>query len=386
MRLMILLSATTILVSMTNGVFGATLQGLELLPRQNLASVLERSLSAAITIALIHLRAPLYLIAGAGIVPALAQSVYYLWALRGLFKVATAPSISSMRFLVRAGLPFLAWAIVTTLYGQTDPIVLKMVADFHAVGWYALAFRLEGTTLFLPVAVTTALLPTLSRAFQESPEHQFVTLARRAMEIILLCGVPIGLAMVTIPDEIILLLHYPPTFNNAIPVLRLAGIGTLLYYVTQLLGTLVVASNQETRMFRTTVAASLVGIPLCFAFAWGGHRWFGNGAAGALLSDLVLEIILVVGYLKILPRGLFDGSILSRCARYALAALPMAAFLHWAAEFHPGLWAVIPAALVYTAGCFLLRAVSRADLALLRGVMSRKVGVDAPEAAGVGAA
>jgi O-antigen/teichoic acid export membrane protein len=209
-----------------------------------------------------------------------------------------------------------------------------------------------------------------------------VTLARRAMEIILLCGVPIGLAMMTVADQIIHLLHYPPSFDNAIPVLRLAGIGTLLYYVTQLLGSLVVATNQETPMFRTTVAAGLVGIPLCFAFAWVGHRWFGNGAAGALLSDLVLEVILVVGYLRTLPRGLFGGPILSRCARYALAALPMCAILYWAAGARFGLWAVVPAAAVYAASCILLRAVNRADFALLRGVLSRKAGVDAPETAG----
>ena len=116
------------------------------------------------------------------------------------------------------------------LYGQSDPLVLKAVADFRSAGWYGLAFRLEGSTLFLPVAVTTALLPTLARTFHEGRQEDFATLSRRAMEIILLCGVPLGLAMVAIPEQIIRhFLHYGPEWNNAIPVLRLAGIGTLLY-------------------------------------------------------------------------------------------------------------------------------------------------------------
>jgi hypothetical protein len=118
--------------------------------------------------------------------------------------------------------------------------------------------------------------------------------------------------------------------------------------------------------------ACCLGIPLCFAFSWTGNRWYGNGAVGALLSDLVLELFLVVYYLRLLPRGLFGGETYGRVGRYVIAAVPMAAFLHWGAEVGLRLWAVPPAAVIYVAFCVLLRAADRADIALVRGILSRR--------------
>jgi O-antigen/teichoic acid export membrane protein len=374
MQVMIALGGVAAILGTINSAFAATLTGLESLPRQNLAAIIEKTLSAAIILTLILLRQPLWMIAGSGILPLLAQTIFYFWAVRGVLKGVTRPQIASLRWMAHAGLPFLGWGLFTTLYGQSDPLILKSVTDFRAVGWYGLAFKLEGATLFLPVAITTALLPTLARTFHESRKDQFIQLARRAVEIIMFCGVPIGMVMIAIPEKIIHdFLHYGWDWHNAVPVLRLAGFGTLLYYMTQLLGTLVTAADEQAKMFKATVAACCIGIPLCIAFSWGGHRWYGNGATGALLSDLILELFLIVFYLRLLPRGLFGGATLGRIARYVVAALPMAGFLHWAAGAKWSLLVAGPAAaVIYGAGCLLLRAVDRSDLAMLRGIMNRQ--------------
>ena len=69
-----------------------------------------------------------------------------------------------------------------------------------------------GTTLFLPTALTTALLPTLSRLYREDA-GEFRLLARRMLGLIMLCGVPIALVLLLLPDR----LHRPAALPGRLP-------------------------------------------------------------------------------------------------------------------------------------------------------------------------
>ena len=170
----------------------------------------------------------------------------------------------------------------------------------------------------------------------------------------------------------IVALIYGPSFAGAAPVLAVGGVGMLLYFVTAVLGLLVIAMDRQAIQTRSSLIACLFGIPLCVLFSWGGHKLWGNAALGAIISDVIVELYLGWIYWKALPRHLFDGGLTSRLVRYTLAAVPMVLGLSLSQGTSLGLWGVLPCALLYLAAGLLLRCWSLADLKTLRGMLTRR--------------
>ena len=353
-QVLVFVGGLGLLVGMVNDVLYSAHQGREDMTRQSRATLVDKFLAAALILGLIFYRAPLWCFAAVPVITGLVAISVNLQTFGPLLRqsLAALPSLPLLKSVARAGLPFLGWAVFQTLYGQTDPLILSLISGDAAVGWYAVASRLVGTTLFLPAAVTAALLPTLSRLQKEDPDA-FAVLSQRMLALVMLGGVPLALLLVCVPDLIFSLLHYPNGFTRSVPVLRIGGFGVLFWYAAQVVGTAVIASNGQNRMCRAAIAATVLGVPACFASAFIGHHYFQNGAAGAMFADVITEGCLVFAYLRFLPPG-FWGKSAPLLAKYVVAAVPMTLILLFL-EPHLKLWAALPAALVYVGMCALLR-------------------------------
>jgi O-antigen/teichoic acid export membrane protein len=258
-------------------------------------------------------------------------------------------------------LPFLGWGAFQTLYGQIDPLALSIVSGDATVGWYAAAFRLVCTTLFLPGAISTALMPTLSRLHRNDPA-EFLHLGRRMLSIVLLCGVPIAFVLICAPKALLDLLHYPESFAASIPVLRIGGIGVLLWYVASVLGTTVVASDGQTGMFRAAVVATFVSVPSCFLLSYLTQRAWGNGAIGAMVSDIITESVLILFYARLLPKGFLGAESFLLAGKYCLAAIPMCLYLTMISGIVGLLTGVIGGGVVYLLLCWAMGCVDPRQL------------------------
>ncbi len=374
LRLLVVLAALGTFVGTLNDALASALQGLEDLPRQSVAVLVEKFLAAGLTIVLVLERAPLWALGTVGLVTGAVSLLVNASAFRSLLPALRRPAWATFRFVLTAGLPFMGWSVFRTLYGQTDPIVLKLLTNDVTVGWYSAAFRLVGSTLFLPTAITTALLPTLSRLHRES-EADFIRLARRTFGIVMLCAVPIFVVLLLMPGRLIAMLHYPPEFAGSVPVLRVGSLGSLLWFAGCVLGTLLIARDEQGRMFRISVLATVLGVPACFAGTWLGSHLWGNGAVGAISSDVALEVFLLAAYLRLLPRGMFDGECLSLLGRAAVASVPMVLLLTLMSRYTAfGLWALLPSATLYGLLCLGLRCFGPQDMALARSLIARKAG------------
>ncbi|MBV9852392.1 MAG: flippase [Armatimonadetes bacterium] len=374
-RTLVTVAALGMVVGALNDALASALQGQENLPRQSAAVLVEKFLSSGLTVALVLHKAPLWTLAAVGLFTGAASLLVNLTAFRALLPTLRWPDWTTVRYVAVAGLPFMGWTVFRTLYGQTDPIVLKLLTNDATVGWYSAAFRLVGTTMFLPTAITTALLPTLSRLHQES-EEDFARLARRTLAFVMLCGVPVSFVLLAMPERLIALMHYPARFAHSVPVLRVGGLGVLLWFAAAVLGTLVIARDAQGRMFRASVWATLLGVPACFLGTWLGSRLWGNGAVGAIASDVALEAFLLGAYWRMLPRGLLGRESLSLMGRCVAASLPMAGFLMLVAHYLPvGAWVAVPCTLIYMLMCWGLRCLGPQDMALARSVLVRKAEV-----------
>ena len=242
-----------------------------------------------------------------------------------------------------------------------------MVTNDATVGWYAAATRLVGTCLFLPAAITTALLPTLSRLHQESAA-EFRQLARRMLGLVMLFGIPIALVLMLVPGEIISLLHYPGGFAHSVPVLRVGGLGVLLFYAAMVLGTAVMASDGQHKMMRASVIATAGQHSRLLCRSLSRRIYSGKTARPGRSSAMSWSKY--TG--RLLPADAARADIRQRkllfLGRCAAAALPMAAFLALMSQSGMGFWIVIPCVAIYAVMCWLLRCISAQDIAMARQI------------------
>jgi O-antigen/teichoic acid export membrane protein len=287
----------------------------------------------------------------------------------------TKPVVAEMKDLVTQGWPFLSNAVFIAIYGQADTLLLSKMGPMAPVGWYNLGKRLSGTTMVIPVAMTSALLPTLSRLYTED-RQQFVSAVHRLFSLMMISVVPFASLLILGPRVILNLLHYGESFMPTVPVMIVLGYGIILWYVSVVAGTALIACDQQKMFSRVTGVSAAVCLPLCGACIWIGMRFFHNGAVGAVVSDVIIEACMVVFYLRALPRGSVSFTLIGTLLRATVAALPLVVLLAFASQKAWAEWAEICAALVggliYIPLCFATGCISRDDIQLFKSVLQRK--------------
>lgn len=371
-RLYIIFACIAMLLRMIADAVGSVLRGQENIVRQSVSDLVGKMVLAVLTLALILARGPLWAIAAVCILSAMSSLVVVFSAFRKLeWPRPSREHLVLAKHLVTAGAPYLTMALFLTIYGQCGPIILHQVAGDAAVGWYGLARRLAGTAMFIPTVVTGAMLPTLIRLRQENPEA-FPGAVRRMTNLMLLCVAPIAAALIFMPGRVLSLLHYSSGYEQALPpVFVVSGFGLAIWFVTQALGTAMIANEQQVQLSRGALGAVLLVVPSCLICSWLTTRFLHNGAIGATLADNLTEGYMLVYYLCALPRSMFARETLLYTVRITLATLCMGAVI-WLCGHQFGLLAMAPALVVYAGLCWALRCIGTQDLAMLRSMLSRR--------------
>ncbi len=371
LRMLIVVALGVMAISQMTEALGCVLRGLEEIPRQNAAALAERVVTSALTIVMVIVRAPLVLIIGVAAVGSLASLSVVLASLRRHITHVARPSGQTIKAMVMAGMPFLTTAVFMAVYGQADALLLSKLSSVQAIGWYGLAKRLGGSTMVIPVALGTAMLPTLARLW-ESDRDQFAVSVRRLWNLMLIAVVPFAAILGLAPARILALLHYPASFAPSVPVLMLMGGAVVLWFLSQVAGVALIASDSQGAVSRITGIAALLSVPVCAACIWGGQHLLHNGAVGAMLSDVLVEGYLLLAYLRTLPPNLLDGRGVLILARALLAALPLVGLFHFVHSAAGLLW-LVPGLIAYLPLCLALGCLSAQDVQALRNLFLRKM-------------
>ncbi len=395
-----------LIIGAATDVFTSVLVGQENIGRQNLATLLDKFLGSGLTLALIAAHAPITWIAAVGIATggaALAFSARPFLTTRGAFvgERRTAPvtnerrrgigagtrarvdsasplaqetRLDLMRYLVIGGAPFFTSLLFRSIYGQADITIIALLLGPEigdpVIGWYSVAGRLLGSILFIPTALAAALLPTLIRLEAENKER-FDSLVTRALTLVTVAAVPIAAPVILMPGRILFgLLHYSPEYAPSAIPLAIYGAGCLLWFMTQIAGTALIARGQERAMNRVFFVAMVLTLGGCFAAIPLTQHHLGNAAIGAASVDVAVEIYITIAFLRLL-RPKWDG--LSIFVRSCLACVPLLFFL---AVFHAAVWQILVSiaagVLLYGGLLFAFRVVGRSDVEMFSHLKSAK--------------
>lgn len=263
---------------------------------------------------------PVALVAGAG-------SIVTLWLLgRATRRCAahlTTPSPLSGRMLVGASAAFFAAEATRVVYQQIDTVVMSVLVDSTAIGYYAAADVLFGSLLFVPVIVTTAMFPAIADLHERSP-HEVPPLLARSFNTLLLVSVPIGLGTIVVAPSFVELL-YGNGFDGTVPVLAVYGGVVILSSQTILLGRFALATGRARFWSTLMIAVTVMSIPLDIVLVPWTDRQFDNGAIGGALAYVVTESILIAVGLRKLGSGVLVAATRGRVVRCVLAGSAMLA-------------------------------------------------------------
>jgi len=344
----------------------AVLQGLERMKIFSLGEIIGNALYTALGIILLLSGWDIYAIAILMIVSAVINLAIQLSFLGRLYKLQLNFARSSAYRLLQSGWPYLLSSFFLVAYMQIDIIIISVLVDERAIGWYGAADRLFGTLLFIPSVYITAAFPALSRMFVND-KSALQRLISKSFDILFLLSVPIGLGLTIIANPLVVLI-YGQEFVNSGPILAVFGIVLVLTYQNILIGRFLISMDRQNPwtvvMAIATVATILLDIVL---IPWCQAR-FGNGAMGGALAFVITELGMMIAGLMLLPRGSLTRTNLWVAARVILAGLVMMAAAWQFEHLFIGI-PILVGAVTYIGCVLLLRIVPKADFELLQSLL-----------------
>jgi O-antigen/teichoic acid export membrane protein len=368
------------LANVLNGVLASALQGLEEMRWRSVSAVGSSLVVLVVGLPVLMLtRSPVWFCAAllAGALVGLGINAYYFVNRRLRL---TWPSATTYRSLGIGAMPFLGLAVSQGLYSQIDTIFTGLLTSESTVGWFAAASRLGTAVLLVPVVMTSALFPVMSRLISTQPSAAYESM-RRTLLTVLLIATPLATGLAAIGSPLFAFLHYPPPFSHSVPILAVMCVGWILTSIVMVLGCGAMASGGQRTWALASVALLVVFAVLNLFLIPLAQRWWMNGGIGAALANVIGELTLVVVGLVLMPSHLFGWRDIFYIGRVVLACLLMAVVVRASS----GLWlplSIAAGGLAYGIFSVALRTLNIDDLKAVIRLLKSRVSTDASEPTG----
>lgn len=178
--------------------------------------------------------------------------------------------------------PFALFAISQRLYTYLDSVMIGILANYHQVGVYQIAFKIIFALQFLPMAFTASLYPAMS-SYWLNNKPQLVLSFERAVNYLIIISLPIIGGVMALDDKIIALFK---AGDEAIWPLRISILALFFIFVNFPIGSLLNACDRQRRnlffMFIVTLASVIANFILIPKYA----------AIGASITVLLTSAIM----------------------------------------------------------------------------------------------
>ncbi len=246
-----------------------------------------------------------------------------------------------------------------TITSGIDRVLLGAFVPAAEVGWYAAAYRVFSIPVFIPTLIITPLFPALSRSANQ-PETVRRTITK-TMRIVLLMMVPLSVGTIVVAPTVPTVLGWPSDFANASPLIAILSAQLPLVAVDMVLGVVLMAIGRQGPWVIVGIVGAALKIGMDYVAIPTFENLAGNGAVGASIVTLVIELVMFLGAVILLPKHLLDPRIAWDAACIAIAG--SATFFVGTALLPVSLaLSVLGGALTYMAVTVTLRVVSMDDL------------------------
>jgi O-antigen/teichoic acid export membrane protein len=265
---------------------------------------------------------------------------------------------------IRRGFPFFGGAILWMLNMRISIILLSKMADDASVGIYGAAYNIVSRLYIFPDSIGTAIFPTIAFLYAQKNMDELTELSEKFFRYVLLIGLPFCVGLALLSPQVIRLV-YGAEYGGSAAVLSVLACGIPFLFLIGLFGFALGAVHLQGKVLRANVIATVINVALTAALI---PRFRENGAAaGFAASQLITSSLLFVYYYRFLPFRLSWRMITGVLA----ANVAMGAAVIVVRDVNLVLAILLPGA-VYAGMVVLLRTVTREDLEVIRGALSRR--------------
>ncbi len=253
---------------------------------------------------------PFYVV---GPVAALAILVATAALVRRTVPLLPALHLSTWASLLRETIFYAAATALGIVYFQVAILATSILSTSDETSYFGVGFRIVEILNGVPWILAASAFPLLARAARDDADRLRYALGRM-METALIVGLGFGLLTFT-TAELAIDVVGGDEFEPSVSVLRLLAIGLPASFAVATLAFAVLS----TRLHRQLIVAN--GITLALAFALSAVLIPAEGADGAAIVTVTLELVLATAYYVLMRRARPDLAILSpRMLRSLLAA------------------------------------------------------------------
>lgn len=165
--------------------------------------------------------------------------------------------------LLRSGNPLLWVALLNTLVGTVDVLILGALGSAADVGVYGIAARLAMLTTFILLAVNSYAAPKFAVFHRNNDLAGLAHYAVRSTRLTLLIASPILFVLVAMPKLVLSL--FGPQFEQGAWVLVILALGQIINVATGSVGQILIMTGNERILRSCSIASVLITIVLHFS-------------------------------------------------------------------------------------------------------------------------
>ena len=175
----------------------------------------------------------------------------------------TKPRITiDLNFLpkIKEALPFGFSSLFVTIYVYIDSIMLYSMVGNEAIGLYSVAYRLIMVLLFLPGVINNAIFPVMSKLYV-SNKNSLNMVMNRYFKIMLLLGIPMGVGITILANQIIILM-FGVAYSGSVIALQILIWATVFTFANAAFVKLFESINRQFTITKITIIGVLVNVSL----------------------------------------------------------------------------------------------------------------------------
>lgn len=263
------------------------------------------------------------------------------------------------RPLARDALPIAGVSVFGLLHFKLDAVLLSLLKPAADVGIYTVAYRFLEQSLVFPVVFMGAVFPILTTAVNRR-SSEAAAIIERSFSFLLLLAVPLAILTAALAEPLVHLVA-TNSFDASVTPLRILAVALVFTFASATFANLLLALNRQTVLVAISLAGIVVNVTLNLYFI---PRYSYTGAA---ITTVISEGAAFAAVLVVARRSSTFSIQRGFLLRLSAAAAVMLALLLVLERPFPFWVAALAAAVGFAAAAYVLRAITRADLALIIG-------------------
>jgi O-antigen/teichoic acid export membrane protein len=268
--------------------------------------------------------------------------------------------------LLTMGTPYFLNTLFGMIYFRIDTIMLSMMVPEEVVGWYGAAYRFFDSLMFVPLILTTAVFPVMSRMWVQDEESLTATV-QKILDYVIIAGIPVSIGMFAFSEIIIQFFYGVQQYHSSIVLLKIFALGSLMLYIDIVIGTILLASDKQWQLSVTSFIAIFINIILNYFLIPFCQHHMGNGAIGSSIATILTEFFVMMRMIFMLPAHVTRRVHITKQLKAAAAGVCMilsiwgmrAVTVHWIIQ-------VAGAVVVFFMSAAVLRIFDAADIVIFK--------------------